>query len=112
MTLLDDLKMSEPEYNSARYDIIRPIQDEVGIYGIEDKRLWDETKERVRDHEWFDDFDGARFGAIITHSDADGVDISRYELETDTNEILRTMAIECFEQDVYNKMMELKEDVQ
>ncbi len=112
MSVLDDLKISEPAYKSARYDIIRPIQDDIGLYGTADKTLWNEVKERAREHEFFDEFDGAKFGAIIEYSEADGVDISRHELETDTNEILRVMALECFEQDIYNKMMELKEGVE
>lgn len=101
---LDALKMTEAEYQNAVTTAVSEIQAEHGLVGTDPEVLKDAAKDHAQDHEWFQSFDGATFGAIVEWSGSDPLEVQRWQLENERGAALRQMAVQTFEQDIIDQI--------
>jgi len=109
MSLLDKLHIEKSGYRLAVSNITSQIQEENGLFGRDRKEILQDAKEAVSSHEWFDGFNGAIYGEIVTYTDAEPAAIYNYEIESDPQDVLEVMAKECMVCDVMKQVDEVSE---
>jgi len=104
MSLLDRMHIEQSGYKLAVSNITSQIQDENGLFGRGDTEILQDAKDAVDGHEWFDGFNGAIYGEIVTYTDAEPAAICNYEIESDPQDVLKVMAKECMVRDVMKQV--------
>ena len=110
-SVVEQLKMTEPEYRNLRHDGIDVIVQSDSHTPVRPAK--DEAKHTVRG--WADEldifqpdqFDGATLGAIVEFSDVDETKLTKWQLKAGAKSGLIAMAKEALVIDVVDEWMEL-----
>lgn len=110
-TVVDALKMTEPEYRNKVMDGVAHVTESESVTPVRPSkgeaknaaRKWAEGLPIFSKEEW----DGATYGAIVEFSKTPTADLTRWHLKHSAHSALRAMALEAMVNDVVEEFMEI-----